>query len=403
MGKSDTGPVLNRLKAWLESARSEDAELRRRREEALGRAPVPELWLFGKVGSGKSSIVRYLTGARKAEIGSGFRPQTRRSRRYDFPSAEEPVLRFVDTRGLGEVEYDPTEDIAELAATTQVMIVTVRVTDHALDGIVEPLRAIRKADPGRPVVLALTSLHDCYPGEQHPPYPFAHELPAVGVAPALARSIGLQEERFRDLVDWVVPIDLTRPEEGFEESEYGGERLKEVLLECLPRAYRQTLLTLEETLDELGELNERRAAPYILGASTLAASAAAVPVPWVDVPVVTAIQGSLLYKLAEIYGRALDRELALELAGALGGRMLARGIVRSTLKLFPVLGAAANAALAFGYTYALGRTACWYYGEKRAGNAPAPEELKRVWGRELERAEALWKRRQQAAETTEAS
>ena len=57
-----------------------------------------------------------------------------------------------------------------------------------------------------------------------------------------------QQRRFEDLIDHVVPIDLTQPEEGFTDVNYGGEHLKQVLLRALPAAYRQTLLTLDEAM-----------------------------------------------------------------------------------------------------------------------------------------------------------
>ena len=46
------------------------------RQRILHRAPVPVFWLFGKTGSGKTSIIKFLTGAQSAEIGNGFAPQT---------------------------------------------------------------------------------------------------------------------------------------------------------------------------------------------------------------------------------------------------------------------------------------------------------------------------------------
>ena len=48
-------------------------------------------WLLGKTQSGKTSIIRYLTGADDAVIGSGFRPCTKTSRQFQFPSPEAPL------------------------------------------------------------------------------------------------------------------------------------------------------------------------------------------------------------------------------------------------------------------------------------------------------------------------
>ena len=45
---------------------------------------LPVVWLLGKTGAGKSSLVRALTEQSDAEIGNGFQPCTRTARRYDF-------------------------------------------------------------------------------------------------------------------------------------------------------------------------------------------------------------------------------------------------------------------------------------------------------------------------------
>src|SRR4051794_12111322 len=87
-----------------------DEELHQRLEELRAKTPVPVFWLFGKTQSGKTSIIKFLTGADEAEIGQGFQPCTRYSRRYHFPTNEAPLLTFLDTRGVDEPGYDPKED-----------------------------------------------------------------------------------------------------------------------------------------------------------------------------------------------------------------------------------------------------------------------------------------------------
>jgi predicted GTPase len=84
------------------------AERNSARERAQTTAPV--VWLLGKTGAGKTAIVSALTGDPRAVIGEGFEACTRTAAFYDVP-AEAPLLRFLDTRGLGEVRYDPASDI----------------------------------------------------------------------------------------------------------------------------------------------------------------------------------------------------------------------------------------------------------------------------------------------------
>ena len=79
--------------------------------EEIPNVALPVVWLLGKTGAGKSSLVRALTEQTEAEIGNGFQPCTRSARSYDFPP-DQPLVRFLDTRGLGEAGYDPAEDLA---------------------------------------------------------------------------------------------------------------------------------------------------------------------------------------------------------------------------------------------------------------------------------------------------
>src|SRR5215510_5558843 len=89
---------------------------------------APVVWLIGKVQSGKSSIVRVLTQSTEAEVGSGFRACTRMARVFDFPQ-DAPIIRFLDTRGLGEVDYDPAEDIAFCEGRSHLLLVVMKALD----------------------------------------------------------------------------------------------------------------------------------------------------------------------------------------------------------------------------------------------------------------------------------
>jgi uncharacterized protein (DUF697 family)/predicted GTPase len=369
-------------------------EFLRRRSELLANAPIPCLWLLGKTGSGKTSIIRYLTGAPDAEIGRGFRPQTRHSRIYSFPDALVPIAHFLDTRGLGEADYDATEDLAEFDARTHLVIVTIRATDQSTEEIIKPLKQIRKANAERPVLLAVSCLHDAYPGEQHPsPDPFdASDRPLPATVPEdLQRCLKAQYERFDGLFDRAVPLDLTPPSDGFETPDFGGSRLKTAVIDLLPKAYRQTLLQMEQLRDALLEIQQERSLPIILAHSVLAASAAAVPVPWIDLPVVMAIQSHLAHRLARVNQQHLDAAVLTHVTVAMGGRVAVRMGLRELLKFIPWVGMAANAAAAFAFMYASGWVWNWYFLEVRKGHVPDASELREVYREQLRKGVTLWK------------
>ena len=141
---------------------------------AVRRKTVQTMIATRKTQSGETSIIKYLTGAEDAEIGQGFKPCTRYSRQYQFPTADAPLLTFLDTRGMDEPGYDPTEDSARFEGEAHLVMVVVKALDHAQHNVLAMLKRIRDAEPKRPVVLVLTCLHEAYPQQQHPlPYPFA--------------------------------------------------------------------------------------------------------------------------------------------------------------------------------------------------------------------------------------
>ncbi len=395
------GFMLDRLKSWFGWKPLADEEFEAARAKLLEKTPVPVFWLFGKTGSGKSSIVRCLTGATAAEVGNGFRPQTKFSAEYDFPTAEQPVVRFLDTRGLGEAHYDPAEDIAAFAARAHLVLVVARVADQALEPILSPLKKMRAAAPHRPVILALTCLHEAYPMEQHPsPDPFANNSSHPETLPGeLQRLLLMQQERFAGLVDQIVPIDLTPVEEGFEQPQFGAGRLEAALQGALPAAYRQALLQLHDVREQLQDLTERQAWPIILSYSSLAATAAATPLPWADIPVVMGLQTKLVYRLAELYGQKMHADELMKMAGALGGQLLTRFAIRAPLKFLPFVGHTLSAAMAFAYTLSLGKACCWYFGEIKAGHVPTQADLNRVWSDKLADALQVWKRREKTPPT----
>jgi uncharacterized protein (DUF697 family) len=402
--------MLEKMRQWFASRRN--VQLQQRLDLLRQRTPVPVFWLFGKTQSGKTSLIKYLTGADDAEIGQGFKPCTRFSRRYEFPTADAPLLTFLDTRGMDEPGYDPTEDLAQFNDLAHVVVVTVKALDHSQERMLEHLRRIRKSRPGRPVVLVLTCLHEAYPQQQHlEPYPFAspnwgaHDStsmdgtrnmgrPAVNWSAALdplLRSLTEQRRRFQDLADRIVPVDLTRPEEGFSNPAYGGEQLKQVLLEVLPGAYRHTLLTLNEITQQLQDLYARHALPRILGYSTLAATAGAIPIPLLDLLILPGIQSRMIYHLARFYGQPLSAARFLEVASTLGLGMLLRQASREVVKVIPYFGSVAGGVVAGASTFALGKAFCYYYSAIHQGHVPQPEDLRRYFQEQLTLAEHAWK------------
>ncbi|MGH7965960.1 MAG: GTPase family protein [Candidatus Binatia bacterium] len=342
--------------------------------------PPPVIWLFGKVQAGKTSIIRGLTGAERAQIGAGFAPCTRWAARYDFPNSDFPLAVFLDTRGLGEAGYDPREDLAAFRDQAHMLLVVVKAMDMALEHLLAALEQIVRAKPSWPIVVAQTTLHEGYPPHLHEhlsPYPFASASLPETMPVDLVRALAFQRTLFaRFPVRRFVPIDFTLPEDGFADSFYGREALLDALAEAHPHAAYQTLRQLPDLTRELKDLYFRQAQPYILSYALAAGAVAAAPLPVADLPVISALQLKLLHTIALLYRQPLEGKALFAVAGTLGLGMLFRQGARSLLKVIPGLGSAVSGLYAGATTYALGCALCFYYQVVFDGHLPRPEQLK---------------------------
>ena len=362
-------------------------------DKARGFAPV--VWLLGKVQSGKTSIIRELTQAGSAEIGSGFRACTRTARVFDFPG-EAPIIRFLDTRGLGEVAYDPREDIGFCEGRSHLILAVIKTLDLEQQAVLDVIRAAKRRHPEWPVVVAQTSLHEGYaPGQRHAlPYSLG-PTPAAG---QLVRAIEHQRALFQALpgghATTFVPIDFTQPGDGLEPTDYGRDALIDALIAAAPAA---VAVALAELPSAHRNSAARKANAHILGFALAAGASDAFPLAGaVAVPVV---QAAMLQQLAKLYGARWDKRAYAEFAGALGTGTLVRVAstfgVRQLVKLIPVYGqtagAAAAAAASFAATYAIGKAASYFLAMRQQGKKS--DEIASVYRAALREAFHLAKER----------
>ena len=373
-GERPNGPTRDLWGEMAAGSDGPDAGQSEVRERAAAAAPV--IWLLGKVQSGKSSIVQAITGASEAEIGSGFRPCTKTARIFDFP-VEAPLVRFLDTRGLGEAGYDPAEDMKVAEGQSHLLLVVMKVLDPGQTAVVEAVATVRRRHPDWPVVVAQTTLHDGYPaGEGHPGrYAFdATGKPTGAVPQDLSRALAYQRGLFGSLPGSgavrFVPIDFVHEGDGLDPRHYGLEALLDAIQAAAPEGLAATLGEIERSKSDatLGELH-----PIVLAHAGVAAAVDLLPVA--GAVAVPGVQARLLYLLAEKHGVAWDRRAFTEFGACLGAGVLTRVAagygIRQLAKLVPVygqtVGAAAAAAASFATTYAIGRAAIVFLGQRRAG------------------------------------
>jgi uncharacterized protein (DUF697 family) len=113
----------------------------------------------------------------------------------------------------------------------------------------------------------------------------------------------------------------------------------------------------------------------------------ALPIPGADMPVMTANQARMVLKLAAAYGEELSIERARELIGVLAAGFGLRALSRQVVKLVPVGGWAASAAIGYAGTVAMGRSTMLYF--DRGGQKVGTEEMEAIKGRAAEEAKAF--------------
>lgn len=374
--------------------------------------PTTEVLLIGKPQSGKSSIIRCLTGATPEIIGQGFRPHTTHTQTYLYPTAELPLLIFTDTVGLGEgIEtFDlVTQELMSLANPAQsfldegpneglnegpnpkvapngsetvakinvakIIVLTVKINDFATDYLLAMIGKIRAQYPTIPVLLVATCLHELYPPEQvdHLPYP-----PNVS---DINRAFGMLKAQFSKVVDQFVLIDFTLETDGFTPIFYGIEAFVDRLSDLLPEAESQMihqLLDQAEAGNAIESIYRQAGRRYILPFSIMAATLAAVPLPLATMPVLTSLQITMVSLLGRVYGQTLNLSQTGGVVSAIAGGFVAQAIGRELVKFIPIFGSVVAASWAGAYTWALGEGACVYFGDLMGGHKPDPDNIQRT-------------------------
>ena len=344
--------------------------------------PTTEALLIGKPQAGKSSIVRGLTGVSDAIIGQGFRPHTENTERYAYPSEDLPLLIFTDTVGLGDGDRDTQAIIEELEQELEqqygdrarILILTVKINDFATNTLKQIAQELRKKHADIPCLLAVTCLHEVYPSqiEDHPLYPPDYA--------EITRAFTAIKSAFEGLCDRAVLIDFTLEEDAYNPVFYGLEAFRDNLADLLPEAESRAIYQLldENATEKLGNLYRDAARRYILAFSTIAATLAAVPLPFATMPVLTALQVSLVGLLGKLYGQTLTPSQAGGIASAIAGGFLAQVVGRELIKFIPGFGSVIAASWAAAYTWSLGEGACVYFGDLMGGKKPDPQKIQLV-------------------------
>lgn len=306
---------------------------------------LPTLWLLGKTGAGKSSLVAEITGEQEVIVGNGFMPCTKSTDQFFFPKGS-PVVRFLDTRGLGESGYEPENDVRDCLSAASGLLIVVKLCEPDQHDVRETLR-INKSDLPEHAIVVYTHAESIAEAERKQVLDVVHS--------SIEQSLGR-------------PVPSVCVDFG---SGYQIEELRVQLAESLPEI--RMLLHRERSADAESTLFSS-VRPVVLSHASVAACSDVFP--FVGLASVPTITNRMLAVLANRYGVEWSIDVFRQFLDVLGGvtasGYFANLVARQAMKLIPGWGQTAGAAYAVlatsSVTYAVGRAAGRYFYDLQVGN-----------------------------------
>jgi uncharacterized protein (DUF697 family) len=228
------------------------------------------------------------------------------------------------------------------------------------------------------VLVAQTSLHRCYGRhDRHlEPYPFdgsEADRRRSGVPDALSTAMAAQRQLVLGLpgrrAPQFIPLDFTRPEQGIAPTDYGAERLWDVLEAEVPELVAH-LKDIRGAVSLQEQIRRRIILPWAVAAS----AASAIPAPVIGGIGSASLQAAMVSQIARRCGFAKRLDVWGEFVTALGAGFAlgfgGRWVVQQGLKLGLGWGTAIVASWTFAITWGIGEAALYYFGERAAGREP---------------------------------
>ena len=322
---------------------------------------IPTIWLLGKTGAGKSTFVKNLTGYTNIPVGFGFKPCTTQLNEYLFPE-ENPLIRLLDTRGLGEINYDPTMDLDTIFSKSDLILVVAKLDEPNQSEVIDTLKFAYKRNVSQNLIVLHTEISNSDPTQ---------------IEQAYDASCKLFSQTWKGSIQQI-RVNLN------EASHAGHASITGALANVLPVVRLQIE---QKKLDGAEAANLNAIHPSVLRYSIISGASGAVPL--VSAVTVLSAQGMMLKSIAKHYEVEWSQRTLIQLFSALGSTFvltqLASASGRSLISGIPIVGSAFSAVLAFATTYAIGRVACYYFFRRTNGIEVTSEELQEVYSTMFEK------------------
>jgi uncharacterized protein (DUF697 family) len=393
-----SAPLGERARQWIETAVMGPAfaELREFIEES--RPPV--LFLAGRSGHGKSSVINALAGKKIAETGH-VKPTTPQALAHliSFPERF-ATWQVVDSRGIFETSPpggapapDATRALSDAMLKHRPDVVLHVIATPEVRALANDLRVMSEIMDGlrgqtggeTPLVVVLSKPDIIGNPREWPPERYSRKAAQIKEALDYFVSDALQiRTGFR-------PLDLNTPYRGYEfeansrnvfcvvpvfaleeEEAWNVETLVGAIGERLPKSARLDFYQAQQRKEFLRRLSDSVIKRFAAIATAIGTS----PIPVADIAVLTPLQLMMIAVVAGLSCRQLSVSSATQYLTAaginVGGAVGMRTVAQQLIKLIPGAGPMVSGGIAGAGTYALGKSAQGYF---FSGELKRPEEF----------------------------
>lgn len=376
-----------------------DKELKKLMEGIDSHRP-PRIFMIGRTGVGKSSLINALCGAYVAPV-SDTVSCTTDANIYQCMDGDRLLMEILDTRGFAESESLDTsisaedlliQQITEFSPDVAIMMLNCTHRDDVISDV-EFLKKVAKKyasvnDLRLPIVAVVNKCDEMAPSRHKEPlhYPQSKIDKIQEMVQYYKGIIVKQGLKIDDivpvssLIDWQTPdgmevdvdtianlprADIENLEIAFD-GRYRIEDLLTVLEDAILDFEAQMGLRMAARLTDVVE----RIAKHLTNVfSTISATVALTPIPIADIYVLLTLQSMLVVLIATLSGREMTMDAAKEFIFSMGGVGIAgygfKVVAQQASKLlnvfWPGSGSAVSSAVAFAGTSAMGNAAISYY------------------------------------------
>jgi len=376
-----------------------DKDLKKLMEGIDSQRP-PRIFLIGRTGVGKSSLINALCGAYVANV-SDTKSCTERAQIYECKDNDRVLMEILDTRGIAESEsIDDTisaeemliNQINEFSPDVAILMLNCTHRDD-VNSDVEFLKKVSKtyAEINKlrlPIVVVVNKCDEMAPtryknSKEYPENKVKKINEVVQYYKGIIVKNGLKIDNITavsSLIDWQTPdgmevdvesienlpkYDIDNLQIGFD-GRYRIEELLDILEEAILDFEAQMGLRMASRLKEVVD----RLVSHLNNIfSGIAATVALTPIPVSDIYILLIIQSVLVSLIASLSGRDISLETAKEFILSMGGiagagyvfRLAAQQASKFLNVVWPGSGSAVSSVIAASGTSAIGKAAIAYY------------------------------------------